>query len=181
MNTNKITRRRLLGLGASSLATVAVLAGCGAGAATPAAASPKQPGTSPAGNGTPTNEVTLHVFGGEAGIKGPDGKGHDAFVPASFVLKAGTPVHLIAINHDDMPHTITQPTLGLNIMVNPGKAAGNAVQPVTTTATFTVQKVGVYRWYCSLACDGSAGGWAMTNANGSQSQDGFMAGNIVAI
>jgi len=177
MDTPNITRRRLLGLGAGSLAAGALLASCAA----PALAQQQPPADQSQAGAAAGQPVTLYVFRSEQGIKGPDGKNHDSFVPASFVVKAGTPVQLTVINYDDGAHTMTQPDLGLNITVNPGNPQGNDVLPVTTTATFTAPNVGVYRWSCSLPCDDAAGGWDMTNGFGGQSQDGYMAGNIVAI
>jgi plastocyanin len=126
-------------------------------------------------------QVTLYVFRGEQGIKGPDGKGHDAFVPSSFVVKAGVPVHLVIINYDEGPHTITAPDLGLNILVNPGKTVGSNVEPVTTTASFTTSKRGPHRWYCAMACDAGGGGWAMQQGYAGPDKEGFMAGYIVVL
>jgi plastocyanin len=126
-------------------------------------------------------EVTLYVFRGVQGIKGPDGKGHDAFVPSSFVVKAGAPVHLTIINYDEGAHTITSKELGLNIIIKGGKEVGNTVEPVTTTASFTPSKRGTYRWYCALACDAGGGGWAMEQGYAGPSKEGYMAGFIVVL
>lgn len=169
-----LSRRRVLGVGAGSLVGAALVAGCSASAAPAATSSSAE--TSASGQ-----QVTVYVFRGDLGIKGPDGKAHDAIVPSSFVVKAGVPVQLTAINYDDGSHTMTAPDLGLNLTINPGKAAGDAVQPVTTTATFTASKKGIFHWFCTMACDDAAGGWAMTAGYGGQSQDGFMAGSIVVI
>ncbi len=165
MRTINITRRRLLGLSVSSVAAGALMAGYAGTALAQAAGQP----------------LTLYVFRGEQGITGPDGKNHDAFVPSSFVVKAGEPVQLSVINYDEGPHTITQLDLGLNISINPGNPQGDDVLPVTTNATFTVPKAGVYRWFCAQPCDGGGGNWDMTADYAGMGQDGYMAGNIVAI
>ena len=65
-----------------------------------------------------------HDVRAPGGAKGPDGKGHDSFVPSSFVVKAGSPVRLQVINYDTDAHTVTAPDLGLNFRVNPGTKAG---------------------------------------------------------
>ena len=77
--------------------------------------------------------VTMYVLPGA--LTGPDGKGHDSFVPSSFVVKAGSPVRLQVINYDTGAHTVTAPDLGLNLQVNPGTKAGGKTTPVTTTTT----------------------------------------------
>ncbi len=165
-----LDRRGFLKLGAGGLAASAFLAGCGTAASSLAA--------NQSAGGQP---VTLYVFRGEQGIVGPDGKNHDAFVPSSFVVKAGIPVQLTVINNDEGPHTITAPGLNLNIIVNPGTVQGDDVLPVTTTATFTAAKAGVYRWSCAMTCDGGGANWDMTQGFGGPSQDGFMAGNIMVV
>ena len=128
-----------------------------------------------------SQSVTLYIFRSEEGIKGPDGKGHDAFVPSSFVLQAGVATTLNIVNFDESAHIITAPDLGLGIPVSPGNVVSGAVVPVTTTATITIPQAGVYRWYCSLDCDAGGGQWAMSDAFDGKAQDGFMAGNIVVV
>jgi plastocyanin len=130
---------------------------------------------------TDSATINVYVFRGEQGIKAPDGNGHDAFVPSSFVLKAGVPTTLNIVNYDEGPHTITSPDLDLNLIINPGKEVGDQVLPVTTTATITMPQAGVYRWYCALDCDGGGGKWAMSDGYDGKDQDGFMAGNIVVL
>jgi plastocyanin len=128
-----------------------------------------------------SSTLSVYIFPSEQGIKGPDGKGHDSFVPSSFVLHSGVPTTLNIINYDEGLHTITAPDLGLNLMITPGSSVGDEVQPVTTTATVTVPQAGVYRWYCAMDCDGGGGNWAMSNGFDGKDQDGFMAGNIVVL
>lgn len=126
-------------------------------------------------------EITVYVFRGAQGIQGPDGKGHDAFVPSSFAVKAGAPVHLTVINYDEGAHTITSDALGLNILIKPGKEVGKTVQPVTTEASFTPSKKGTFRWYCATDCDGGGGGWAMKQGYAGKAKEGYMAGFIVVL
>jgi len=123
--------------------------------------------------------LTIYVF---ANVNGPDGKPHEAFVPSSFVVKAGVPVTITFINYSDAPHNFVQPKLDINLVVNAGKQVGATVQSVrTTAATFTPAKKGVYRWFCSLPCDLRQGMWAMGRGYSGPSKEGFMAGNIVVI
>src|SRR5579872_6067774 len=123
-------------------------------------------------------EVTLYILPGA--LKGPDGKGHDSFVPSSFVVKAGSPVRLTVISYDDGEHSITAPALNLNLTIKGGTKVGSKVQPATTTATITVAKPGTYRWYCALQCDGPSH-WAMDQGNAGQGKEGYMAGFIVVM
>ena len=125
--------------------------------------------------------LTLYVFRGAQGILGPDGKGHDAIVPSSFVVKVGIPAHLTIINYDEGAHTITCKDLGLDIQIKPGKEVGNTVQPVTTMASFTPSKKGTFRWYCALACDAGGHGWAMEQGYAGPDKEGYMAGFIVVM
>jgi len=125
--------------------------------------------------------LTIYVFRGVQGILGPDGKGHDAIVPANFVVKVGVPVHLEIINYDEGAHTITSKDLGLNIQIKGGKEVGKTVQPVTTMASFTASKKGTFRWYCALACDAGGHGWAMEQGYAGLGKEGYMAGFIVVM
>ena len=138
--------------------------------------------------------VTLNVFRGESGIKGPDGRNHDTFVPAGFVVKAGVPVHLVVINHDEGPHTISPDDMKAGFgpfLVKPGDTEGTDVRATTSTFDFTPPKPGVFRWHCAVTCDGGGNGWAMGHAvvqqggkvrvAGQPGEDGFMAGYIVVM
>jgi len=172
--TSTISRRKVLRIGMiSTTGAAAMLSVLGS-----KIAFGQQAGGQPSGSAA---SLTGYVFKAEQGIKGPDGKAHDAFAPTSFVLQAGVPTTLNIINYDDGAHTIIAPDLGLSLLINPGTAVGDQVQPVTTTATITVPQSGVYRWYCSMACDDGAGNWAMSNALDGNGQDGFMAGNFVVL
>ncbi len=162
-----ITRREALAAAAGGLAGAALMASPLSGVAGAAAAS--------------AQKVTVYVFRGKQGILGPDGKGHDAFVPPNFVVKAGVPVTVDFINYDEGAHTLTAPKANLNIQIKGGKEVGNDVEPVTTTATFTIAKAGTYRWYCALTCDAGGHGWAMEQGYAGPGKEGYMAGFIVAM
>jgi plastocyanin len=166
--TAKMSRRKLLRVG--------LISTVGAGALASVVGSQLAFGQSAA-----PSSLTIYIFRGEEGIKGPDGQGHDSFVPSSFVLQAGVATTLNIVNMDESAHSINAPDLGLAIPISPGNVVGGAVQPVTTSATVTVPQAGVYRWYCSLDCDAGGGQWAMTDGFDGKGQDGFMAGNIVVV
>lgn len=123
-------------------------------------------------------EVTLYILPGA--LKGPDGKGHDAFVPSSFVVKAGSPVQLRFMSYDDAAHSFTAPDLRLNITVKGGKQVGSKIQPAATTVSFVPAKAGTYRWYCALQCDGPSH-WSMDQGYAGPSKEGYMAGFIVVM
>ena len=108
--------------------------------------------------------VTLFVKSdSEHGKIGPDGKWHDAFLPASFTVKAGEKVVVHVMNFDNGPHSFNATGLGINTII----MAGEANLPRETTFTFTATKPGVYRWHCDPKCDP----WAMQHA-------GYMKGTI---
>lgn len=95
------------------------------------------------------------------GIKpGPDGKLHDAFSVTSFTVHAGQAVKLVINNTDDVPHSITSPGAGVNIVARPG----------THTYTLLVHRAGVFQWYCNYPCDPF-----------SMMHDGYMRGTITSI
>jgi len=73
--------------------------------------------------------LTIYVL---ANIPGPDGKLHEAFVPSSFVVKAGVPVTITFINYGDERHNFVEPKLDIDLVVNAGKQVGATVQPVRT-------------------------------------------------
>ncbi|HLY21319.1 MAG TPA: hypothetical protein VKT83_02520 [bacterium] len=159
-----VSRREALAVAASGLAGAALMAGPFARMAA-----------------AQTQKVTVYVFRGKTGILGPDGKGHDAFVPPNFVVKAGVPVTVDFINYDEGAHTLTAPKAKLNIQIKGGKEVGSDVEPVTTTATFTIAQKGTYRWYCALTCDAGGHGWAMEQGYAGPGKEGYMAGFIVAM
>jgi plastocyanin len=103
----------------------------------------------------------------EHGKKGPDGKWHDAFLPADFSVKAGDVVHVTVYNYDSSPHSFNSSELGANATI----LAGSETKPSKTTFTFHApQKAGSYDWYCAMPCDP----WAMAH-------DGYMKGRVTVI
>ena len=78
------------------------------------------------------------------GIKpGPDGQLHDAFSVTAFNVHAGRPVKLVIDNTDDVPHSITSPAAGVDIVAKPG----------SHSYTLLVHSTGVFQWYCNYPCD----------------------------
>jgi plastocyanin len=104
----------------------------------------------------PTQTVTLKV--GPAWKKGPDGKLHDAFSVTTFKLAAGKAITLRITNFDNVPHSITSPQAGVDIVAQPG----------THDYTLMVSKAGTYKWFCRFGCDP----WSMAHL-------GYMTGKIV--
>jgi plastocyanin len=95
--------------------------------------------------------------------KGPDGKWHDAYLPAAFSVKTGEKVVVTISNYDAAPHTFTSKKLGLNVVIKPGSRS----RPSVTTFTFRAPRVGAYTWQCLANCDP----WAMNHL-------GFMKGRV---
>jgi heme/copper-type cytochrome/quinol oxidase subunit 2 len=119
--------------------------------------------------------LNYSIVGADDGNVGPDGKKHDTFVALNpMPIQAGQPVTISIKSTDEMPHSMTSPELGLNIMVPAAKDG----TPGTVDFTFTPAKPGVYRWYCAIPCDDDAHGWAMTPGAKGFGQEGFMAGTI---
>ena len=58
------------------------------------------------------------------GKKGSDGKWHDAFLPASFKVKAGAKVVVSVVNYDDMAHSFHSKGLKTNAIIMPGTDKG---------------------------------------------------------
>jgi plastocyanin len=101
-------------------------------------------------SGKPVSMTLVMKSDTEKAKLGPDGKFHDAVIPANFTVHAGDTVHLTVYNYDDMPHTWTATSLGANTII-PG---GSANAPSKTTFTFTVpSKPGNYLWWCAVPCD----------------------------
>jgi len=113
-----------------------------------------------------TQSVSLTVLPGAR--LGPDGKLHDTVTTPNFTVVEGVPVKLTVYNYDGGKHSITNSALGLNL-----EAAGSPKKgvPGVTTVTFTPTKTGDYTWQCMDACDGEAGGYAMSHV-------GYMEGVI---
>ena len=129
--------------------------------------------------------VQMDILGGKLsakyGILGPDGAGHDTFVPAEFTAKAGVTYTVRVYNYDEGPHSFTIDSLGINKAIAP---FASETQPSLTTFTVEFPKAGVYRFCCKFPCDAKHVGWAMTSdrAGHGADQDGFMAGyvNVIA-
>ncbi|HYM56181.1 MAG TPA: hypothetical protein VES97_12530 [Solirubrobacteraceae bacterium] len=91
--------------------------------------------------------------------RGPEGEKHDAFTTTEFAVRAGQPQQLRIDNTDSVPHSITAPEAGVNIVVRPG----------THTYTLLVKEPGRFLWFCAFVCDE----WAMQHP-------GYMSGYITA-
>ncbi len=89
--------------------------------------------------------------------RGPEGEKHDAFTITEFSVRAGQPQELRIDNTDSVPHSITAPEAGVNIVLTPG----------THTYTLLVKHPGTYHWFCTFVCDE----WAMEHP-------GYMSGYI---
>jgi hypothetical protein len=91
------------------------------------------------------------------GKLGPEGEKHDAFTTTEFNVRVGQPQQLRIDNTDTVPHSITSPGAGVNIVLMPG----------THTYTLLVRHAGVFLWFCAFRCDE----WAMQHP-------GYMSGYI---
>jgi plastocyanin len=90
---------------------------------------------------------------------GPEGEKHDAFTTTEFTVRVGQPQELRIDNTDSVPHSITAPGAGVNIVVMPG----------VHTYTLLVKHAGTFLWFCTFQCDE----WAMEHV-------GYMSGYIIA-
>ncbi len=131
--------------------------------------------------------VIMHSnkLAGVQGKPGPDGTMHDAFVPSDLVVQPGQKVNLTVINYDDGQHSLTFTELKMNLVAKGGTFTKDAsgketgFTPGVTHLSFTApSKVGYYRWYCALPCDGPTH-WAMSKGFDGNGQDGYMAGYLV--
>ncbi len=102
---------------------------------------------------------------------GPDGKLHDAFSPANFTLVEGVPAKITIYNYDNMKHSVTSPSLGINFLAVPSKKNG---APGIATYSFTPKKTGTFNWQCIYPCD-------MPNKQWSMSHFGYMEGKITVV
>ncbi len=145
----------------------------------PAAFALPAAGPSPADT-SPDPQFTVFII--PDGLQGPDGKMHDAVVPSNFVVAVGVPTTLKFVNYDSGKHSVTVDELGLDFEIAAGTrdAARNRV-PTITMVPITVPQKGNYRWDCDLTCDGGGDHWAMSAGFAGDSQDGYMAGYIVAL
>lgn len=144
-------------------------------------------GSNAAGNRAAVSSqvIQMDVLGGKLsakyGILGPDGQGHDTFVPAEFTAKAGQTYTIKVYNYDEGPHSFTIGALGISKTIAPYVSE---TQPSLTTFTVKFPKTGVFRFYCKFPCDAKHSGWAMSKDRSSHGpdQDGYMAGyvNVIA-
>jgi hypothetical protein len=93
------------------------------------------------------------------GKKGPEGKLHDDFTVTEFHVTVGQPVTLRIDNTDTVPHSITSPEAGVNVVAAPG----------THGYTLLVKTAGKFEWHCVFPCDP----WSMVHV-------GYMRGFITA-
>ena len=111
------------------------------------------------------NAVTILVKSDdEHAKKGPDGKWHDAFLPANPVVQVGQKTTITIVNYDEGAHSMIAPGLGLNVKIPAAKGS----TPGRVTFTVKAAKPGSYDWWCGSPCDP----WAMTH-------NGYMRGSIV--
>ncbi len=122
-------------------------------------------------------DITL-VVKGDLSL-GSDNKTHDTFVPCNFTIYSGQVVNLTTVNYDDMPHSFTSPTLGIDFQIPSSQTIG---VPAVSHFQFSESKAGAYRWWCADPCDLDAGGWAMTTgSDGQPGQIGFMGGFVTVL
>jgi plastocyanin len=122
-------------------------------------------GAASAGRVAASKAMTIVVKSdSEHAKKGPDGKWHDAFLPADPAITAGVRTTITLVNYDGGPHSMVAPGLNLNVVVPAAKGG----TPGRVSFTLKVGKPGRYDWWCTSPCDP----WAMTH-------DGYMRGSIV--
>jgi plastocyanin len=107
---------------------------------------------------TPVAEVVDLTVSPESKL-GPEGEKHDAYTITEFNVHVGQPQELRITSTDNVPHSITSPGAGVNIVVMPG----------THTYTLLVKHAGTFLWFCDFQCDE----WAMQHP-------GYMSGYITA-
>jgi plastocyanin len=121
-------------------------------------------GTAAAARAAAMPSVTILVKSDDQHAKkGPDGKWHDAFLPANPVLKAGVRTRITLVNYDGSAHSMVAPGIGLNVVVPAAKGS----TPGQISFTIRIAKPGNYDWWCTSPCDP----WAMTH-------DGYMRGHF---
>ena len=169
--------RTSIGFGLAAFAAAAAIAGCGSsgsggsGGEESAQAQNYHPVAEQATKSATTTaapaskSIKLIVKSDEEhGKKGPEGKWHDAYLPASFTVQAGQKVTVTVYNYDEGKHSFTSSSLGVDQTI----AAGSETHPSKTTFTFTApSEAGEYEWFCDFPCDP----WAMAHK-------GFMRGDV---
>lgn len=163
--TGKVVLEALAGLGifAAILMSIVALVQSGKGSEKVASAAAPATKQAAATAAAPVAVQTVDVKIEGSWKVGPDGKKHDAFTKTEYAVKVGQPLKLRIDNTDDVPHSITSPTAGVNIVAQPG----------THVYTMVVHQAGRFQWYCMIPCDSDANGWAMQNP-------GYMSGYITA-
>ena len=167
MTITKIIKGIAVAAGVAGLALVA----CGTGGT---GGTGGQAGVS--GSDATAQQLSFQVVGPEdATTLGPDGAKHDVFMADSTTtVKVGVPVTITITNKDTAEHSMTSPTLGLNILIPAATDKGDG----TISYTFTPTKAGSFRWFCSIPCDSDNAGWDMTSDGHGPGQNNFMAGFI---
>jgi heme/copper-type cytochrome/quinol oxidase subunit 2 len=122
---------------------------------------PAAAASQPAASAAAAKTVALKIIGSYK--TAADGKKHDAFTVTDFTVKVGQPMTLKIDNTDDVPHSITAPAAGVNIITQPG----------VHNYILLAKTAGKFEWYCMLPCDSDTNGWAMQNP-------GYMSGYITA-
>lgn len=154
--TSKITLAAM-----AAVAVVLVLVGLDVAVINGAQAAPARPITQVVKVSGTTAVQPLVYLSVTPGIKpGPDGKLHDAFSVTDFQVHAGQAVKLVINNTDTVPHSITAPAAGVNIIVRPG----------THAYTLLIHRTGRFEWYCTQPCDP----YSMSHA-------GYMRGYITSV
>ncbi len=155
------TRTEVLRAAAAPAAAGGAGSGAAGAAAGSSAGSPAPGGSSGGGaaaaKASVSETVSLKVIA--EGKKGPEGKLHDDFTVTEFHVIVGKPVTLKIDNTDEVPHSITAPEAGVNIIVEPG----------THEYKLVVDKPGKFEWHCIFPCDP----WSMEHV-------GYMRGFITA-
>jgi hypothetical protein len=128
-----------------------------ASATSPLTAQQAPPTTPASAAGAPAKVINLEVIA--EGKKGPESKMHDDFTVTEFHVTVGQPVTLRIDNTDTVPHSITSPEAGVNIVAEPG----------THGYTLLVNQAGKFEWHCVFPCDP----WSMAHI-------GYMRGTITA-
>jgi len=175
----KVKKIALVGLAPAAVALVIGLSACGGSSSSTTSGGSSSSTATGSGAQTAALQIMGSAMAAKHGILGPDGKGHDTYVPSHLTVKAGTPVTITVQNYDEGPHSFTITSLGINETITPHTSA---TQPSATTFTVTFPKAGTYRWYCVIPCDAKHGYWAMTTDRSGHGpdQDGFMAGYVSA-
>jgi plastocyanin len=160
----------LAGLTSVIALILSIFALASSGSSTATAATPATPTVANpiASSAPPPKAQTLHISvkaDDEHGRRGPDGKWHDAFLPADFTVHAGAQVTVTVDNYDGGPHSFTSPSMGVNQIIPGG---GSMSSPQQVTFRFTApKKPGHYQWWCAVPCDP----WAMAH-------NGYMRGIV---